>query len=59
MLFFALFYIDNKLKTGAKQNPNNNRGTTYQTDGKRLRKMVGYLVRGGEGVNIAFNCLKD
>ena len=27
--------------------PNNNRGMTYQTDGKLLSKMIGHLVGGG------------
>jgi hypothetical protein len=34
--------------------PDNNRGMTYQTDGKLLSEAIGYLV--GGGVNIAFNC---
>ncbi len=31
--------------------PTNNKGMTYQTDGKHLSKMIGYL---SGGVNIAF-----
>jgi hypothetical protein len=54
--FFVVFFIVNRAKWVQSQRmaPNNNRAMTYQTVGKHLSKMVGYLAG---GVNIAFNCI--